>query len=824
MYRTTNGMPKRVVQRQGTPYIRQQTEGGQWFQCSKSLVIIFSAIILFFLSPAPAADDAAGTPQYSDEQLSKMQIAGISIAGNVNVERDTILSKVRSKTGYLFNPKTAAEDVKRIAAIPGVQRGWYNANVVNGKVELTFVIIEQNVVREIEFTGNKSYKNGTLKKKLDFKKGDYLDPTLAATGVEKLLEHYKEKGYPFATVTLDYEKLATGKVCYTIDEGKRAKITSITYSGNKQIKTGSLKKIIKLHKTKFILWSVYYNEEDVQKEIANLLNTYYKKGFLNIAIECEKNFNADKSRVSLVFKISEGRIYSVRNIVFAGNKEFGTDRLSKAVDIKAGEVYNKLKGDADTKNLTKEYLENGFIDAIIEQNLKFVDTDKVDVEYAIQEGERFRIGQIEIAGNKQTQDRVIRRILDEYDFRPGNFYNADEAKGDGNGSLEKLIKGTTYMEAATIRPAGEKPGQKDAMVNVVEGKTGQIMAGAGISADNGVAGNIVFDERNFNINGKPENLWDALTGRAYKGAGQNLRIQLQPGTLVSQYSVSFTEPYLNDKPVSMTLTGSSWTRFWESYDEGRLRAFAEFEKRYKSRWSSSIAFRIESVDISRLDDDAPKEVRDVEGKNLLAGVRLGISKNLTDDRLNPSNGYTFDAGYEQVAGSKTFGKLNVFYQRFFTLSTDLAERKTVFSTKIYGATTVGKAPVFEKYYAGGSGVFYGIRGFEYRGVSRRGTPSNPDGSIIAGAEKKDPIGSDWLVLANAEVAVPIISNNISWLCFADSGMIDTGGPRASIGTGIQILIPQWFGPVPMRFELSAPLKKEREDRTQTFSFSMGSLF
>ena len=49
---------------------------------------------------------------------------------------NTILSKVRSRAGDLFDPKTAAEDVKRIAEIPGIQQGWYNTKVVDGKVEL----------------------------------------------------------------------------------------------------------------------------------------------------------------------------------------------------------------------------------------------------------------------------------------------------------------------------------------------------------------------------------------------------------------------------------------------------------------------------------------------------------------------------------------------------------------------------------------------------------------------------------------------------------------------------------------------------------------
>ncbi len=81
-----------------------------------------------------------------------------------------------------------------------------------------------------------------------------------------------------------------------------------------------------------------------------------------------------------------------------------------------------------------------------------------------------------------------------------------------------------------------------------------------------------------------------------------------------------------------------------------------------------------------------------------------------------------------------------------------------------------------------------------------------------------------LGLANTEVAVPLTEEVISLLFFVDAGMIDTGGVRASIGTGLQILIPQWFGPVPMRFELAAPFMKDDEDETRVFSFSVGTLF
>jgi outer membrane protein assembly factor BamA len=37
-------------------------------------------------------------------------------------------------------------------------------------------------------------------------------------------------------------------------------------------------------------------------------------------------------------------------------------------------------------------------------------------------------------------------------------------------------------------------------------------------------------------------------------------------------------------------------------------------------------------------------------------------------------------------------------------------------------------------------------------------------------------------------------------------------------------LPQWFGPVPMRFEFAVPVMKDGDDDTQIFSFSVGRLF
>jgi outer membrane protein insertion porin family len=777
-------------------------------------VFVFAACTAIFTQPVFSAD----------ANDSNQVVSAIKVEGNISVKVADVLTKVRTRTGTAFSPAVAAEDVKRIAELKGVEYCYYNTKPVQGGIELTFVVVERNLIRSIGFTGNKEYSDKKLIEKLGFKVGDYLDPVLAHTYATTILEFYRQNGFPYVEISLDTEKLSLGKLVYNIKEGPRVKIDSVKFSGNKKLKSGELKKTIKARTRTFLLFQKYYNEEELAEDVTKLQRAYQRKGFLNAKIEAQRQFNADKTKIRITFVIEEGIAYAVEDTLFTGNEGYDNKKIYEQMTLLNGQTYNEQKAETDTKQIIKLYRESGYIDAKVERSLKFVSDKTVDIEYTVKEGERFRIGQITITGNELTKDKVVRRVLDEYDFQPGKWYNGDIARGDGKGELEKNLQQVLIAErdGATITSSGSTPGKKDAQVSIIEGKTGMVMLGAGISSDSGLMGQITYEQRNFDIGDKPKSWGDFASGNAFKGGGQTMRIAFSPGTEVSSYSVSFTEPYLNDKPISLDLAGSNWERWRESYDEERTKGFVGFGKRFKDKWQENLGVRAEKVDIKSIDDKAPQEIKDVEGYNYLYGVRIGAGRDLTDNKFNPTKGHHFDFSYEQVTGDFTFGILSGTYRKYYTLYEDLAERKTVLAAKLLGATTVGDAPPFEKFYAGGTGN-YGIRGFKYRGVSTRGLQTG-DIDNWTTPKREDPIGSDWIFLANAEAAVPLVGDSMSLLFFVDSGTIDTGGYRVGAGTGIQIMIPQWFGPIPMRFEFASPLMKSDGDETQVFSFSVGALF
>lgn len=798
-----------------------------WVGCLAVALLVFGGVCF-----------AADTGSIADHE--KMRIGGVDTLGNHSISRPKVLSKVRARTGDLFNAASAAEDCDRIGHIEGVHTAYYNKEIVDNKVMITYVVVEKRLVRSIAIKGNKKIKTGKLLKELNFRKGDYLDVFSAISGAKAMADYYHKKGYHFAEVKLNEEELNEesplkveiteeelvkfrlahkeqnrARVAYTITEGPRCKIKKVSFSGNDTIESKRLRKVPKTRTRKFMVMPAYYDSDQIEDDVAKLQEVYKKLGYLNIQVDKEVTFGDDKKEAYVKFVINEGQIFYVDDIVITGSDFFGNEEMLKQLQLTKGQAYGKEKAEFDTKSILRSYRQDGFVDAAVDHTRTFTSNGKVVAEFNVDSGDRFKIGRVSISGNQEVYGKVLRSILDEEGFVPGQWFNAELAQGNGQGELEKTLRRLVMAESATIEPTGEKPGVRDAQVSIVESRTGSIMFGAGVASNTGLIGQVTLDQRNFDIMDWPESWKEFVTGKAFKGAGQRFRASANPGTQQSSYSVSFGDSYLYEKPVSFDISASGFEREQESWDVTRNKAYLGFEKRYENKWRRGFSFRTENVEIDEFDSDTPEEIADVKGDNLLFGAKLFLRKDTTDSRFLPSKGYNFDIGYEQVGGDFTFGLLSGTQRWYKTLKEDLAGRKTILETKIHGATTVGDAPPFEKFYAGGTGS---IRGFKYRGVSTRGRPKGNN------AEGGDPVGSDWVILGNAEIAVPLETDALSWLFFVDTGMIDTGGVRASVGTGVQILLPQWFGPVPMRFELAAPFIKDGEDDTRVFSFSVGALF
>ncbi len=284
-------------------------------------------------------------------------------------------------------------------------------------------------------------------------------------------------------------------------------------------------------------------------------------------------------------------------------------------------------------------------------------------------------------------------------------------------------KGVTITPLATADPH-----VRDALVTVKEGHTAQFMIGVGVSSNDGLIGDVSFTQRNFDIH-NPGGWDDVMRGTGWKGAGEMFRVDIRPGTEVNTASIEWSTPYIGDLPYSFASKAFFFDRIQECYTETRAGVVNSVGHRFLNDWYGELSNRIEGVDIHHLTDEAPQPVIDDEGWSFLAGLKGSITRDRTDSRALPSKGDRLRLSYEEVTGSYTFGIAQAEYVFYNTLWTDALDRKNILATRVSVGQIIGDdAPVFEKFYGGGTGS---IRGFKFRGVSPRAVHTTSRSAAIS---------------------------------------------------------------------------------------------
>lgn len=355
----------------------------------------------------------------------------------------------------------------------------------------------------------------------------------------------------------------------------------------------------------------------------------------------------------------------------------------------------------------------------------------------------------------------------------------------------------------------EPPGFVDADVEVTEARTGRLMFSVGVNSDAGVIGSIVLEEQNFSIMNFPTNMRDIRRGNAFRGNGEQFRIEAVPGDEVSRYLVSWTNPFFMDTDYSVGVSGFYFNRFYRDWEERRVGGRFTVGKLLTRQISASAAFRLEEIRVAQPRVPTPPELAIVEGDNYLSSFRGALSYDTRDSSFMPSEGNFLEGSVEQAVGSFDFTKLEASASQYFTLhSRPDGGGRHILSVRGNLGWTTDNTPVFERFYAGG---FQTFRGFEFRGV----TPRN------LGAR----VGGLWKFLGTAEYSLPVtVNENIRLVAFTDFGTVEESVSlsdfRVAVGGGVRLTIPQ-MGPVPISLDWAFPLAKQDADDTQVFAFYIG---
>jgi outer membrane protein insertion porin family len=738
------------------------------------------------------------------------RIVDVIVRGNHRVSTHRILGQMRLRAGSRYSPEAVDQDFKRIYAL-----GEFDNLVIRPErrpegLVLVVEVTERPVLKGLEFEGNRAFDADDLTETVGVEPGNLIDRHKVFTGVQGIERLYRDKGYYFVSASLDEALLRNKQIArYTITEGPRVRVRHIEFVGNASIGDRELRRRMETRTWFPFIIPGLYDEEKIQRDVVSVRNYYVEQGFLDVQVGRELAFSDDKEKLTVRMIVDEGPRYQVRSVAMEGVERFSRSLLKKQMNLSPGVAYTADSVRQDVDLVRDTYGEVGYIQASVRPVIDFTEEPGlVDVTFQVDEGRAVSIGEIRIEGNRLTQDKVIRRELRFFPEEPVNMKLVEKA--------ETRLKGLGLFERNSVQintiPTAD-PEVADILVRVEEAETANLILGAGVSSNSGVLGNISFTQRNFDAMDWPESSDEFWRGEAFRGAGQNFSIVLEPGTELQRYRVGFRDPHVFDTEYSFSTSVFFFDRLRDAYDERRIGGQFGFGRELREDLRAFINFRLEDIRISDLDPVVPADVLDVEGSSNLTSVEVGLTKDTTDSFLFPTEGYRLTGSVEQagaLGGSYDFTRFTVDARRYWTVTRDVLDRKSVLAVRGRAGYIAGDAPIFERFFAGGHGS---IRGFEFRGVGPR--------------ELDTALGGDFLALASAEYSFPIFGENLTGVLFLDTGTVEENFEvntwRASVGAGIRFTVP-FFGPVPFALDFGVPISKDGDDEEEVFSFSIGTSF
>lgn len=753
-------------------------------------------------------------PAAAQEATDGMQVKRVEVRGLQNISEGFVRRIIKTRSGNPFARDQVQNDVRELWRSRKFLNVFADTSVEGGEAIVTFRFQERPEVMSVEIVGNKVFSDDDLFNELGFATGSPLDMFEVKRGQENILNKYKEKGYYYAEVELDEDLLSQeDRVVYRVTEGPRVRIRKIVLEGVRSYPEPQLRLKIRSNTALWILRTGALDEDQVQRDAQALQSFYRAEGYLDVRVGYRLDFDSvERKDLTLVFVVEEGTRYSIRDIQIRGSEAFPVDRIREVMSLTPGDILRDEALLADVKRIEDLYGEIGYAVTRVTPNHEYLEEpDVVVLNIDIDEGPRSRFGRITIRGNVKTKDEVIRR---ELRFYPGEDYNTVETR-----KAETRLDDTGLFTRATIAPLADVGGFREALVDIEEGDTVLFLVGVGVSTNSGVLGSLTVNNRNFDLYDWPRTPGEFFRGQSFRGDGQQLRFQAEPGTEVSRFRIDFTEPYLFDKPLRYDFSVYLFQRGRDSYDEERVGFTTSLGKRFEGGpldgWAIEGALRVEGVQIGAIRPLAANDIEDVRGSDFLTSVKGTIVRDTSDSRIIPTEGYRFSLGWEQVGalgGDHSFGKPFASFAWYKTLRTDVFDRKSVFATRADVGYIVGDAPVYERFYGGGFGS---VRGFDYQGISPRAGLFN------------DRIGGNFILLTGAEYSVPLYANNVRGVTFLDMGTVEEDFEitswRASVGFGLRIHL-QFFGPVPIVLDWGFPIASDEQDDTRVFNFSFGASF
>lgn len=710
----------------------------------------------------------------------------------------------------MINPKLLRGAVSVIAimgASPMVGAGIPVLGVVAAQAQ-------EQLVGSVLFEGNRRFSDAQLLAMVDVSASGIYTSQRVAADVESIRQAYDRDGFLGVTVTSRTEPTADGRVrvVFQVNEGERAGIAAVNFTGNNAISSGNLKGAMLTKETGILSWLLRddtYDEQKLAVDRERLRLYYANRGYPDAQVTSVAEYDAARNAYFINFTVNEGQRYQFGNVgIETSINGLNTDVLRSTVQTGKGAQYSVSNLQETIEDMAYEATTQGYSFADVRARLdRDVATGTFNVTYLVDEGARIYVERINITGNTKTRDFVVRR---ELAFGEGDPFNRSMVIR-GREAIQNL--GFFSKVEVTTAP-GSSPDKVVLNINVTETSTGEYGASAGYSTSDGILGEVSLTERNF------------------LGRGQYLRAAIGASQSGRTFDFSFTEPRFMGLKVSAgfdayhRISDETTASFYGSQSTGGQ---VRFGVPITSALNATLFGGYERKVISDVKDNPAYKsalVNDAQEFNK-AFVGYTLTWNGLDDVKDPTEGLYATFTQQYIGWDHNLLKTEARGRYFLPVLDDSGIVASVRGQAgVVNSLNGGSVHAVEAFMPGSSI----IRGFEGRGVGPR-LAANASGN-------SEYLGATMYAAVSAEIEFPIPalpeSYGLSGALWADAAWID-GLPGTGTGTvdplsqdvplrtsiGASLIWDSPFGP--LRGDVSHVLNKSTADRTQVFQITLQTL-
>lgn len=726
-------------------------------------------------------------------------IKEIEIHGLKKIDRDLVVSKIGLKKGQEYT----LDDINKAIKLLHSTNLFQNVSISENNDIITINLKENPRIRNIFIKNNRKIDNKTIKKEMKTTPLSVFSENKLKQDTQRINELYIKSGSLGSSVTYQVKEIKDDMVDVTIkiNEGRRAVIRNINFIGNSNFSSIVLKNTIKTHENRWYHFAAgginIYNEELILYDQELLRMFYTSQGYFDFTVVSvlaevvNNNFLVD-----LLFDIYEGDRYKIGKVSIDESENKDLYFLDELIKIKEGDLYNKRLIDSIVVRMNNRIQKEKNYSTIVEARYNKNATNlTVDVIFFIKTVPEIKINKINILGNTDTRDIVIRRQLKVQEVGSSNAFEINRSK-------HRIEKTGLFKSVDVSRTESGIKDTIDLNFKVEEAQTTSVNFGAGYDSSQGIVGVIEIDERNF------------------RGMGQHIIISINRNNYQKDFNFAFVEPYLNDKGWSAGF--DVFTINHKSEDDGAFkqnRCGFSFHLGKEMTDNLSQTFKI-SYTVNNVYDigaNASQYIKEQEGKMDATIFENSMSYNNFNNPLYPTDGIAaiFVKSIALPISDTKFFKNEMRALHSKTIGKSFVLKSLIRAGMIKGYQDQ-EVKINNRFFIG----MNEIRGFDVNGIGPRDriTEEALGGNVYFVAKTQIERGIGFLP-----------QFDLKWSLFVDSGtlfgidkdsndnIMDSRTLRVSSGAGLS-----WVSPIgPMRIDYGIPIIKKDFDKTKRVRFTIG---